>query len=253
MIKKLLILAALIYVSVSNAFGGVSLISGVDETVKRTRGEGVRGFYNSFLTQKTFVGVDSLFEEMGPYLNKSYFVSDTYNFLEFNVDSLVETFNMGPKEVFTRPPLRFNSAFAFKYQTIKRIIQSEKDEKFILVGNNEDVDQDVYLQIKAEFPEKVLDIYLHVVKEDGQEFAPGVIPYLTAFDIAVNEFAQGRMKKEKVIKIGKKIFKEKKFHKVFPLYAYCPREAEELKTKPVKTFDFMINNLNKKTLDFCNS
>lgn len=252
MVKKVLILIAFIYISVSNAFAGVSIITDTNETLKRTRGESLRGMYHAFLTHKMFGSMETLIDYMGDYAKDLYIVSSSYNFLKFNVESLVEEHNLKPREIFTRAPFKHSSEFAYKYDTVKRIFENNKDDKFILIGNDENVDQEVYTQIKRDFPGRVLEIYIHVV-DNGKELLKEVTPYYTAFDVAVNEVGKGRLKRERASLIGEAIVKEQKFHKVFPGYAHCPTEAEEIRTKRLKAFDRLTNNITKKTLDFCNS
>ncbi|MEX0798250.1 MAG: phosphatase domain-containing protein [Bacteriovoracaceae bacterium] len=252
MVKKLLLLIALIYMSVSNVFAGVSVITDINETVKRTRGENFRGFYHSFLSHKMFGGMDFLLKEMDEYVDDLYLVSGSYDFMRFNVDKLAAAYKLKPKEIYTRAPFRHNSNFSYKYETIKRIIENSKEQQFILMGDDAGVDQDVYAAIKKDFPGKILEIYIHVVKNEKKP-SWTVEPFHTAFDVAVNEYNRGRLGKEKVFKIGKAVFNEEKFHKVFPGYAHCPKEAREISTKRQKDFDLLIGDITKRTLDFCNS
>ncbi|MCO4753892.1 MAG: DUF2183 domain-containing protein [Bacteriovoracaceae bacterium] len=248
MLKKILILVALIYVSISNSFAKTSVISDMDETVKRTRGESFRGFYHSFLTHKVFSGMDTLLKDMKGDL---FFVSENFNLFEFNIEKLVDEYNLKAKEVYTKTPFAYDSDFAYKYATVKRIIESSKD-KFILIGDDEGIDQDVYTQISKDFKGRVLEIYIHVVK-NNKKLSNKVTPYFTAFDIAVNEFKKGRLNKEQVTAVGKKLLSEDKFHKAFPKYAHCPKEASEIKTQKVPLIQRLIGNVSKKTLDYCNS
>ena len=223
------------------------MISGMDGTFKRTRGESFRGFYNAVLSHKIFVGMDSLYKEMNGDL---YFVSDSYNFMNFNAEELVDEYKLKPKEIISREPFAHDSEFSYKYSMVKKIIESSKDD-FVLVGNDKGVDQEVFAKIKEEFPSRVDEVYIHVV-ENNKDILRDVVPYHTAFDIAVNEYSKGRMPYGKVAKIGEEIFSEEKFHKVFPLNAHCPRESKELNTKKLKEFDHLISDITKKTLDFCN-
>lgn len=245
--KKLLILIAFILLATSNTFAATSVISGMEDTFKRTRGESFRAFYNSVLSHKIFGGMDAFMKQAQGEL---YFVSDGYDFLDFMSHDLVKEFNVKPKEIVSREPFAHASDFAYKYNSFKRIIESSKDN-FILVGNDKGIDQEVFAQIKNEFPERILDMYIHVVKNE-KKLKSGMTPYHTAFDIAVSEYSKARFDYDKVKKVGKTIFSEEKFHKVFPLNAHCPKEQKEIKTKSLKEFDILIGDITKKTLEFCN-
>lgn len=244
--KKILILIALISISLSKSFAAVSVISEMEDSFKRTRGESFRAFYNSVLSHKVFSGMDKLYQQVEGDL---YFVCDHYNFLNFSSESLLEEFGVKAREIVAREPFKFDSEFSYKYSTYKRIVAGSND-KFVLVGNDKGVDQEVFAQIKKEFPEKILAMYIHVVEDKKLE--AGVTPYHTAFDIAANEHAKGRLSFDKVRKVGEAIYSEEKFHKVFPANSHCPKKVKELSTKPVKKLDALISGIAKKTLDHCN-
>ncbi|MBC77266.1 MAG: hypothetical protein CME64_14745 [Halobacteriovoraceae bacterium] len=249
MFKKILLLIALIYVSLAGtSYAKTSIISDIDETVKRTRGESFRGLYHSIMTHKVFSGMDTLLKRAKGDL---FFVSEDYNFLEFNVEKLIKENKLKAKEVFTRVPFAFESEHSYKYETVKRIMDSSKD-KFILIGDDSGVDQDVYTQIAKDYPGRVAEIYIHVVKNE-KPLNRNVTPYFTAFDIAVNEFKNNRFTKDQVMEVGRTLLKEEKFHKVFPKYAHCPKTNREIKTRNVPLIERLIGSVSKKTLDYCNS
>ncbi len=249
MFRKILLLIALIYVSLAGtSYAKTSIITDIDETVKRTRGESFRGLYHSILTHKVFSGMDTLLKKTKGDL---FFVSEDYKFLEFNVEKLIKDNKLNAKGVYTRVPFAFESEHSYKYETVKRIMESSND-KFILIGDDSGVDQDVYTQIAKDFPGRVSEIYIHVVKNE-KVIMKGVTPYFTAFDIAVNEFKKKRFTKDQVVDVGRALLKEEKFHKVFPKYAHCPKSNIEIKTRNAPLIDKLIGNISKKTLDYCNS
>lgn len=238
----------LFFAGISNVYSATSVISEMENTFKRTRGESFRGFYNSVLSHKVFGSMDTLAKEVKGEL---YFVSDQYSLFNFNTEELVEEFGIKPKEIVSREAFKYDSDYSYKYAVYKRIIESSEDQ-FILVGSDKGVDQEVFAQIKKEFPKRVLKMYIHIV-ENRKNILEGMAPYHTAFDIALSEYSDGRMSRKSVQKIGKSIGGEEKFHKVFPHNAHCPRELDEITTKESEDFKELIGLVTKKTLDFCNS
>ncbi len=183
------------------------------------------------------------------YPGDVYLISEQYGPLAFNLEGLLEKAELNPKEVVTREPFLFSSEKEYKLAQAKRIIDSSSDS-FVLIGNDKGVDQKVFKELRRKYGERVQGAYIHVV--ENKKLSTGLIPFNTAFDIAVSEFSQGRMKKKDTASIGKSINKVKKFNKVFPTNAHCPNSKDELKTKKVKTFSPLIGSISRKTLEYCN-
>lgn len=246
MFKKVLILLAFILLTTQQVFAKTSIISGVEGTLKRTRGEKIRGFYNSVFSHKVFEGMDEYLRQANTDL---YLVNEKYSMFDFNIEQLVDEKKLSPKEIISRELLEHDSEYAFKLAAIKKIIEETKDD-YILIGNDSESDQDVFSQIRKEYPNRIKGIYIHVL--DNKKLLPDALPFYTAFDIAVNEYSKKRLNYKSVKKIGSDIFSEDKFHKVFPENAHCPTEKRELATKELKEFDYLISEITKKTLNFCN-
>lgn len=247
MIKKILLLVALIYISTTSVFAKTSIISTVEDTLQRSRGESIREFYHSLLVHKVFEGMDTFLRN---YPGDLYLVSEQYGPLAFSLDGLLEDAKLRPKELVTRAPFMFASEESYKLTQAKRIIDSSSDS-FILIGNDKGADQKVFKELRKAYGDRIQGAYLHVV--DNKKLAKGLIPFNTAFDIAVSEYTQGRMKKTDTKSIGKSINGVEKFHKVFPKNAHCPKNKDQLKTKKVKSFAPLIGSISRKTLEYCNT
>lgn len=247
MIKKILLLIALVYISTTTVFAKTSVISTVEDTLQRTRGESFREFYQSLLVHKVFEGMDAFLKN---YPGDLYLLSEKYDPLAFNIDGLLDEVDLEPKELVTRSPFLFPSEESYKLSQARRIIDSSSDS-FVLIGNDKGVDQKVFQKLRKLYGPRIQGAYLHVV--ENKKLPKGLIPYNTAFDIAVSEYSQGRMGKKETLNIGSSINKLEKFHKVFPKNSHCPRNKNQLQTKKVKSFAPLIGSISRKTLEYCNS
>lgn len=248
MIKKLLILIFLVSICSSKAFSKPLVISSVNDIIKRNRGENIRGFYHALLAKRTFTGMDLLFKELGPDV---IFVSSRSDIFKSNIEELLLENGVPYLEVYTQGLWEFSSDYAYKLHTIKRILNTTR-QKVILIGDDEGVDEEVYLQVAKDFPEKVERIYLREVK--GEVLSSALVwPFTNAYDLAVAEYRAGRLGMSALKDIAKDIISEEKLHKVFPQRMTCQKVLEKLNARDDRhpLLASMTENVRAKVYDYC--
>ncbi len=166
----------------------IAVVSDLDETIKRTGSRPDRVLRNILFTQKIYAGMDDLFKEMRLYTDDLFIVTAQPKLSRFNIEKLIRKQISMSGRVYTRNFLE--DSLKYKVDSIKDIL-SKGYKKVILIGDDTSKDAKVYDRIKKAFPDHVLSIYIHQVKNN--DLPSSATPYFTAYDLALNEARAGRM------------------------------------------------------------
>lgn len=218
--KAILVISFLISFNLYSA-SKVILLSDLDDTFKITNTVNPAGMiWNGFISKKAFAGMSDLYQNLSSR-NTRYFVSKSPNILRPAINKLFKKYNLELADDHLTLRTNFSEdGFDYKYNAIMDALEDHPNKKIILVGDDSGEDHEIYEQVRADFPSRVSGIYIRSVK--GKTMPVGIISYLTAFDIALNEFEMGHLEQEQVVKIGKTILNTKKNYLVFPRYLKCP-------------------------------
>lgn len=248
MAKRLLTLLTLV-LSFSAFSYDTIVISDLDDTIKRTNVDrSGRAIYNAVFTQKVFAGMTDLFETMDSYTSGLYVLSNSPNMFRFNIFKLLNKHSINAVEVSTRRLLRDRDGFHYKYKFVVNKIK-ETDSKVVLLGDDVGEDPEVYEKVKANYPNKVAAIYIHKVK--NREIPDVVTPYISVFDIAVNEYKAERMNLNQAMMLGDAVFSDYDINKVLPKYTYCPKTDTFWDAYDVSELNDLIDDISDKISTFC--
>jgi phosphatidate phosphatase APP1 len=136
----------------------------------------------------------------------------------------------------------------FKVKKIVEIMGQSSDD-VILLGDDVDLDPEVFTEVKKQLGSRVLATYVHVVK--NRQIPEGHTRYLTVLDLALRENLAGRLDAAGVSDVIASLNAEKKLSHVFPGFAYCPTDTViwdwQLSTK----FAGEAQDLGRKLTGFC--
>jgi hypothetical protein len=227
----------------------INIISDFDDTIKQTNvSNKKRALYNALFTQNAFEGMSDLFDMMSSYTNKLYVLSNSPNMFRRNMFKLLRMHDIQADYVSTRRLVRNANGFNYKYNFIVQQIKNERSQ-YILIGDDVGEDPEVYTLVKKRFPESIAEIYIHKVK--NRKLPEGVIPYVTSFEIALNEYADGRMNLNEVMIIGQELFPAYNLKKVIPYYAHCPKQTTLWGQFQLPELQDIINLHAQKVIAFC--
>jgi phosphatidate phosphatase APP1 len=170
------------------------VLSDVDDTILETGVERVgrmllRTFTGSALTRTPFEGAAELYRDLAAGdANPFFYVSSSpWNLHSFLVDFLAHRdFPLGP--VLLRDLLGTAAAGREqKHGRIREVLQTHPGLPFVLVGDSGERDPEIYADVVAEFPGRVLAVYIREVRRepDGRFEAvrvrwPGDVPLVLA-------------------------------------------------------------------------
>ncbi len=225
----------------------------LDDTIKITdSGHGLKAAFNGIFTKRIFSGIDILLtaEKAQGQGDKLYLVSSTPKPLSGRVAALIEKYELPIDETDLRNVLKENTP-TFKLRVIRDII-SKTDDDYILLGDDVIVDYKVYDQIKAEYPDRIKAIYIHVVKNVA--LPASSTPIYSAFDIAVHENLAGRLDASSVDHVAASILDQKNFNRTIPSFAKCPtdptlfdwQKQTQFSADSQKITDLIVNECTKR-------
>lgn len=197
------------------------IISDVDDTVKITNSGSTLGSTWSGLFKKSaFVGMPAVYRAWDAEKAKIYFVTGSPTIVGKNMHAMMNANNI-PYISITFRSNQSEETYKYKMRAVSRLMDRHPEEQVVLLGDNVNSDFDVYRDIAAKYPGRVLATYIHHVKNRAS--LEGQIPWVTAYDIAVTEGEQGRVKALLATAVKDAVIKGDK-SKLFPSYAWCPKD-----------------------------
>ena len=238
-------------ISVNTYSNDISVITDLDDTLKVTNSGNFRkAVVNALFRVKAFTAMPDLLKEMEYYTNRTYVLSASPRIINKSIRKFLRVHKIKYDKLYTRNLKQLRNKFKYKVNTIRKIMK-RSDDDFILIGDNVEIDDKVYLKIKEEFKDRVLKIYIHKIKNKTTK--PGVYGYFTALDIWKSEYLSGRMTMESLSNQVEKFrnLSRKQLVRSFPKFAYCPKNKEDFTSIEIPSLVDSINEIHEKILKFC--
>lgn len=253
--KKLLI--AFVCFCTINAQAGLRIVSDFDDTIKRSNipDAGWRTVGNAAMFLKAYAGMPELLQELEEKSNGLYVLSASPSIIEFLIKGTMKSYNIPYVDIFTRTRLTdFGSEankIRYKLSRLTRVLDGNTD-KVILLGDDVEADHKVYKMLERTHAQRIEYIYIRRVV-NKEKLPDGVIGFFTAFDIAAQEYDNGRLSFLEVQRVVNAIvsLEDEKMYRLLPGYAFCPTKREDFRkvSSPVlKIQERMVQN---RVIDYC--
>jgi phosphatidate phosphatase APP1 len=222
-LKSLLLLIVLATSTVSFS-NDIVLISDLDDTIKITEtNRPLMTIYRGLFSKKVFAGMPELYEHMQHlYVDKTVILSNSPKVLKGPVNRLIKKHNIEVDQLILRSLKTDKDKFKYKFNNIVAQL-SGNAKKAILIGDDSGEDHEIYTAVKAAHPDRVLAIYIRPVK--GRHLPAGINKYITAFDIALNEYNAGRLGYTELRDIADLVANHRKEREVIAKKSYCPKSG----------------------------
>lgn len=156
---KLFVLTSLLFSYSASVFSKTILITDIDDTIKKANSMGGVGGVYHFLRKKPYLETRDLFNEIKNdeasrgHVISYYYVSAAPSFT-FDANEWIEKNNFPQGPAFLKTRENGGETYAYKYRTIKNIIEKElkkdSDLKVIFFGDNSQHDATVYYDLNRE-------------------------------------------------------------------------------------------------------
>lgn len=233
----------------------ISVLSDLDDTLKVTnvqdRSEAI---WNALFSSKAFKGMPGLMQEIGSYSNGLYVLTASPSFLNrgaFNrrIDAFFEKNRLQVQELFMRDILKQSDKRKYKLDVVRSVLEQIGDDSLILMGDDVEIDHEVYTQIRSEYPGRIAAIYIH--KVTNRKLPEGVIGYYTAYDIALNEYKEKRMTFTQASSVGTRLLLARSLSKYLPDFVYCPKKESDFPKLGRNALTLITRQTRLKLMSFC--
>lgn len=201
----------------------LTLLSDVDDTVKITHVTSpARAVVRGLARNAVFAGMAALYRELNAEL---VFLSASPTFLEGRLRrTLIERAGFPPARFVLRRWGAEPDIGAFKRHWLTTLA-GQSPVPVILVGDDTERDPELFLTAAAELPRgRVAAIYIR--RNLHRPLPPGVIAFLTAYDLALHEVGFGRLTPEAALRVGEATLagEGRGARRLLPPFYRCPSE-----------------------------
>lgn len=210
-----------LFVTVS-ARAGIRVVSDIDDTAKISNvGDPISLVINGMFSRRAFVGMRELYSSLA--IGRGYafdYVTGTPEVLRYRAKKFLRAGGFPGGDLYLKPTFGSESLREYKTRVIRSILDAHPDDQFIFVGDDTQVDFQVYDDLFRYAPDRIVAIYIR--KVTNRKLPPSAYPFLTAFDIARTEHLMGRMLVEEASPVAIAILAERKDSRIVPRFSYCP-------------------------------
>jgi phosphatidate phosphatase APP1 len=210
------------------------LISGFDDVLRQAENTGLTKSAVKILEKdKTFAGMPELYQvitsdETTPV--KFTLVSGIATWFEGRIRGFLKDSQYPTAELALRNWITEWSIEKFKVKHLEKTLTAHPGRHFIVIFDNSEPSLEIAETIRTDYGDKISPVYLHEVIFRSER--PGTVNYITALDIALNEYQYGRLTAADVEKVAQAVLDEKETELIIPEYAYCPTQYDPCSKAP---------------------
>lgn len=199
------------------------LVSDFDDTLKISHTTNrLKTVIRGLFAKQSYAGMSELFQE---WSNNRPFVliSSSPLWIRDKIGRFLDRHGFPRREIVLRDWLRQKDVLAYKISALS-LLENRDSQAFIFIGDDSEFDPEVFQRFRENHPERTLAIYIRRMR--GRPLPSGVIPFHSAFEIALSELTAGRMKIPQAARIGKAVLDQRNPDLIIPYFAALPTDIE---------------------------
>ncbi len=182
------------------------------------------------------------------YSDALHVVSAGPKFIKSRVSTLLRKHKIQHDGIHMRAIPGKEGKLEFKVRIISEIM-SKTENDIILMGDDVDLDPEVYTEVMNKYPERIVGAYIHTVK--NREISEKFTRYYTSLDLALQENIAGRLDNESVSAVIEPMLKETKLSRIIPKFADCPTTSVVWEWQVSTMFSVEALEITRKLNEFC--
>lgn len=219
-----------------------TLVSDLDDTIKITHTtHRLRTILRGLFTREVFAGMPELYQEWVGREGEFIVISSSPRSIHAKIHRFLKKSAFPAHQIWLRDWIRQPKIKEYKQQNFERLGQ-QFEGPFMLIGDDSEYDPEVFTEFSKKNPGRVTQIYIRQMR--ARPLPEGCLPFYTAFDIALNEYRQKRLKIPQVSRVAKAILDEPFSELVIPTFAPIP--AEVLGDEVPATLEQLRNQIEEK-------
>lgn len=204
------------------------VISDIDDTVKVTNVlNKPMKIFNSLFSKKAFSGMAELYQEFFAEETAIYYLSGSPTYLKKKIHHFLES-NSFPQihQTILKTSKGLNH-FDYKSEAIKTLLAKIKPQRLVLIGDDTQVDPEVYDSISKENPGLVSAIYIRAVRDRKLPANPLMKSFFSPVEIAGHEYLKNTMSEASFKIVANGFLNQDKKSKLFIKRRYCPENGRD--------------------------
>jgi hypothetical protein len=214
-----------------------AIVSDIDDTIRISN---VLSKYDvirrGLVGSDVFQGMKELYEELGKASKGITYLSGSPHWFANQISTfLINRMGFPLGDIILSNWWYWESTENFKTREIVEISEKKKFP-FVIVGDDTQADPKVFSTFKKVYgSDRTLAIYIHRIQDIP--LPDEVTPFWNAYDIALHEFENGRLKEHQVLRVGEVILNTPRLDLVFPTFKICPNEYTSFPGKNAQEYD----------------
>jgi len=230
------------------------IVSDVDDTVKITNVlDRDHASWNAVANETGFAGMPELYTQLlGPDSppERLRFISGSPSILTHKLNELLNDAHFPVHNLTSRHfGETFKSAYDYKIKHMHALYGSAQ-EKLILIGDDTESDPEVYATFSSSRPDQVLAVYIRRIT--GRALPVGSIPFVTAYDIALQEFLARRLTETQAASVGDSVLiaDDGTF---LPRFQDCPHESRTIQHEIPDSLAQLFERIEHRAVELCHN
>jgi hypothetical protein len=232
--------------SVATAAETFVIVSDVDDTVRVTDvRHPAQAPAKALASKLVFAGMPELYAQMlgpGSGSERLRFISGSPGTLDHKIAEMLIASQFPAHNLTQRGPGASGSSVRYFKSERMKALYGQSRETFILIGDDTEFDPEVYTDFAAAMPGQVRSIYIRRIT--GRQLPTGCVPFVTAYDIAVEERLAGHMSKAQAAAVGRAVLASPD-RTLLPGFQICPGDNATVQR------DVMQNEIWKRLSHLC--
>jgi phosphatidate phosphatase APP1 len=211
------------------------VISDVDDTVKVTNVlNKPMKIFNSLFSKKAFSGMPELYQELFAEETAVYYLSASPDYIMKTIRKFLDKNNFPQIHQIILKKSKVDT-FTYKRDAIRNLLKRVKPTRVILIGDDTQVDPEVYNLIADEHPGIIDAIYIRSVKNRKLPTNPLMQSFFSPVEIAGFEYLKNNLSAKSLKIVANGFLDQDNNSKLFIKKRYCPEEGrvelEEIKQR----------------------
>lgn len=201
------------------------IVSDVDDTIKVTNVLNKKTIvYTGLISKKAFSGMSELYQSLNNSDTEIYYVSGSPKIIKVRVNEFLEE-NGFPQKNNLILKKGHVETYDYKVKAIRKLIKDLNPDKIILIGDDTEVDPEVYDTITKENPAKVESIYIRAIRNRELPSNAVMKNFFSAVEIAGFELLKGTLAVPDLSKVTKGFVDQTNCSEIVIKKRYCPKEG----------------------------
>lgn len=215
------------------------VVSDFDDTLKISNTTNrLQTVFRGLFAKQAYAGMAELYQEW-THGKPFVLLSSSPNAIRGKIERFLDRHEYPPREIWLRDWIRQKDIRLYKTGALNALA-SRPEPGLIFVGDDAEYDPEVFAGFRDRNPGRVLAIYIRRMR--GRPLPEGVVPFHSAFEIALSELAADRLRLPQAARIGKAIIDYGDSDHIIPYFASLPIDIAIHEKYP--TLEAVIDSLN---------